>query len=96
MFNRVAVDYACPIYTKIGAVRRPTTIKTYVAVFVSNSVKAVHLEAVYNLMAEAFLACLWRFVAQCGKPDFMWSDHDTNFVGTANNTLKELYQFLHK
>ena len=65
------------------------------AVFVSLSVKAVHLEAVSDLTAEAFLACLRRFVARRGKPDLMWSDHGTNFVGTVN-TLKELYQFLCK
>ena len=58
VFNRVGVDYANPIYTKLGAVQRPTIIKAYMAVFVSLSVKAVHLEAVSDLSAEAFLACL--------------------------------------
>ena len=75
--------------------RRPTIVKAYVAVFVLLSVKAVHLEAVSDLTAEAFLACLQQFVAQGGKPDLMWSDHGTNYIGTAN-TLKELYQFLLK
>ena len=38
--------------------RRPTIVKAYVAVVVSLSVKAVHLEAVSDLTAEAFLACM--------------------------------------
>ena len=41
------------------------------AVFVSLSVKAVHLEAVHvsDLTAEAFLACPHRFVALRSKPE---------------------------
>ena len=87
------VGYAGPVYIKLGAVRRPTIIKAYVAVFVSLSVKAVHIEAVSDLTTEAFLACLWRFVARCGKPVSIWSDHATNFVG-ASCVLTDLYRFL--
>ena len=93
VFNNVGVDYAGPIYVKRGATRRPCIVKAYVAVFVSLTVKAVHLEAVSDLTAEAFVACLRRFVARRGKPESIWSDHGTNFVG-ANNILKDLYTFL--
>lgn len=93
MFDKVGVDYAGPVYTKIGPSCRPTLVKTYVAVFVSLSVKAVHLEAVSDLTADAFLACLRRFVARRGKPVLMWSDHGTNFVGAAR-MLTELHEFL--
>ena len=86
VFSKVGVDYAGPVYIKLGAVRRPTIIKAYVAVFVSLSVKAVHIEAVSDLTTEAFLACLRRFVA-------IWSDHGTNFVG-ASRVLTDLYRFL--
>ena len=61
--------------------------------FVSFSVKAVHLELVSDLTTEAFLATLRRFVARRGKPSTIWSDHGTNFVGAAND-LRELYTFL--
>jgi len=74
-------------------VASPTIVKAYVAVFVSLSVKAVHLEAVSDLTAEAFLACLRRFIARRGKPQSIWSDHGTNFVG-ATRLLAELFQFL--
>ncbi len=95
VFNKVGVDYVGPVYTKIGSVRKPTLVKMYVAVFVSLSVKAVHLETVTDLTTEAFLACLRRFVAHRGKPVLIWSDHGANFIGAAR-LLTELHEFLHK
>jgi hypothetical protein len=93
VFSKVGVDYAGPVYIKLGATRRPTIIKAYVAVFVSLSVKAVHIEAVSDLTTEAFLACLRRFVSRRGKPASIWSDHGTNFIGAAR-VLTDLYRFL--
>ena len=58
VFNKVGVDYAGPLLLKVGSTRRPTIIKAYVAVFVSLSTKAVHLELVSDLTTDAFLACL--------------------------------------
>ena len=94
VFSQVGVDYAGPVYLKQGSIRKPNTVKAYICVFVSLSVKAVHLEPVSDLTTESFLACLRRFVARRGKPTLMWSDHGTNFVG-ANRILKELLEFLH-
>lgn len=54
------------------------------------SIKAVHLEVVSDLSTEGFLAVLRRFIARRGRPEHIYSDNDTNFVG-ANNHLKELY-----
>ena len=62
-------------------------------VFVSLTVKAVHLEAVSDLTSEASIAALRCFIACRGHPSFIWSDNDTNFVG-ANCQLKEFYDFL--
>ena len=93
VFDKVGVDYAGPVYTKVGSVRKPTFVKTYVAVFVSLSVKAVHLEAVSDLTTDAFIACLRRFIARRGKPILIWSDNGSNFVGAAR-LLTELYEFL--
>ncbi len=80
MFERVGVDYAGPVYVKRGYVRKPTIIKAYICVFVSLSVKAVHLELVSDLTTEAVIACLRRFVSRHGKPSVVWSDHGTNFT----------------
>ena len=93
VFSRVGVDYAGPVYIKHGYVRKPTVIKAYVSVFVSLSVKAVHIELVSDLTSEAFIACLRRFVSRRGRPSLIWSDHGSNFVG-ASNQLKELFSFL--
>jgi hypothetical protein len=68
-------------------------IKAYVCVFISLSIRAVHLELVSNLTTEAFIACLRRFISRRGKPTLIWSDNGTNFVG-ASNELKELDKFL--
>ena len=45
----VGVDYAGPIMVISGPVHRPVITKAYMCVFVSFTVKAVHLEAVSEL-----------------------------------------------
>ena len=93
VFQRVGVDYAGPVKVKYGMVRKPTVVKAYICVFVSLSVKAVHLEAVTDLTSEAFIAALRRFIARRGYPTLIWSDNGTNFVG-ANREIKEFHEFL--
>ena len=93
VFERVGVDYAGPINIKYGFVRRPTIVKAYVCLFVSLTVKAVHLELVSDLTTEAFIAALRRFTARRGYPMLIWSDIGTNFVG-ANRELKHLIDFM--
>jgi hypothetical protein len=93
VFERVGVDYAGPVYLKLGHVRKPTIVKSYICVFVALSVKAVHLELVSDLTSTAFIACLRRFIARRGKPSSIWSDHGSNFVGAARE-LAELKAFL--
>ena len=44
VFEKTGVDYAGPILTKLGHTRKPTIVKLYICVFVSLTVKAVHLE----------------------------------------------------
>ena len=92
VFDRVGVDYAGPFSLKYGSVRKPTLYKAYVCIFVSLTVKAVHLEVVSDLTTDAFIATLRRFIARRGKPSLIWSDHGTNFVG-ANRELKEFIAF---
>ena len=90
VFNQVGVNYTGPIMVKSESPRKPFVDKAYVSVFVSFTVKAVHLEPVSELMTAAFIATLRRFMARCRKPMVIWSDHDTNFVDVAKE-LKELY-----
>ena len=92
VFNRVGLDYAGPFLPKYGSIRKPSTVKAYVCIFVSLTVKAVHLELVSDLTTEAFIGALRRFISRRGKPSLLWSDHGTNFVGAARE-LKEFTAF---
>ena len=53
VFDTVGVDFAGPIDVKFGSVRKPTVVKSYICVFVSLTVKAVHLESVSDLTTDA-------------------------------------------
>ena len=92
VFERVGLDYAGPFSLKYGLMpmRKTTVIKAYACVFVSLTIKAVHLELVSDLTTDAFIATLRRFIARRGKPSSIWSDHGTNFVGA----VRELRQFI--
>ena len=81
VFDKVGLDYAGPVYIKYSDVRKSTIVKAYICVFVSLSLKAVTLEVVSELTTDAFIASLRRFIAHCGKPSCVWSDHRTNCVG---------------
>ena len=72
IFEKVGIDYTG--HVKYGSLCKPTIVKAYICVFVSMTVKAVHLELVSNLTSEAFIACLRRFIACHGKPSHIWSD----------------------
>ena len=93
VFSRVGVDYAGPLNIKYGYVRKPTIVKAYVCVFVSLSIKAVHLELVSDLTTQSYIAALRRFIARRGYPSLIWSDNGTNFVG-ASNELNKMNHFL--
>jgi len=81
------------VHLKQGSTCKPVIVKSYVCIFVSMSVKAVHLELVFDLSTELFISCLRRFIARRGKPSSIHSDYGTNFIG-ACRVLKELYAFL--
>ena len=92
VFGKIGIDFAGPIQVKYAHVRKPVIVKAYVCLFVSLSVKAVHLEPVSDLTTDAFIAALRRFIARRGKPTLILSDHGTNFTG-ATRELKEVYEF---
>ena len=95
IFSTVGVDYAGPFLVKRGNPKKPVMVKNYLCVFVDFAVKAVHLELVTDLTAEAFVATLRHFVSRRGKPKEIFSDNGTNFVGAERNlNLHELYQLL--
>lgn len=89
-FNRCGVDFCGPILIKSG-LRRATAIKSYVSIFVCFVTRAIHLELVTNLTADAFLAAMNRFISCRGTCEHIHSDNATNFVG-ANRTLRQYLQ----
>ena len=93
VFDKTGIDFAGPVQTKYAHSRKPVIVKSYVCLFVSLSVKAVHLEPVSDLTSDAFIAALRRFTARRGKPSLILSDHGTNFVG-ANKELQQMYDVL--
>ena len=48
VFEKVGVDYAGSVHVKYGMVHKPNTVKAYTCIFVSLTVKAVHLEVVQS------------------------------------------------
>ena len=81
-FSKCGVDYAGPITTTPYKGRCNKTMKSYIALFVCFTTRAVHLELVSDLSTDAFIAALKRFVARRGRPKDIYSDNGKNFVGT--------------
>ncbi|KMQ87200.1 hypothetical protein RF55_13588 [Lasius niger] len=80
-FLHTGLDYAGPIWMRTSKGRGQRAYKAFIAVFVCLSTRAVHLEAVSDYTAEAFLAALRRFVSRRGLCRTIQSDCGTNFVG---------------
>lgn len=81
------VDYAGPFQVRFGSRRSKHIYKSYVALFVCFSTKAIHLEWVDDLTTESFLSTLRIFIARRGCPLHIHSDNGRNFVG-ASTQLK--------
>ena len=92
-FSHSGVDYAGPLLIKRGNPRSPTVTKAYLALFVCLVTKAVHIEVVSSQSTDALIAALHRFINRKGRPQHMFSDHGSNFVG-AKSELRDWYNFL--
>ncbi|XP_028168402.1 uncharacterized protein LOC114358595 isoform X2 [Ostrinia furnacalis] len=92
-FYTVALDYAGPFLLKDRQGRGCKTYKSYIAIFICSSTKAVHIELVTGLETHSFLSAFRRFIARRGKPRVVVSDNGTTFRG-ADRELRELYDFL--
>lgn len=78
VFETVGVDLACPLILKKGQ-------KAWIVLYTCAVYRAVHLEIVTSLSADAFMQCLRRFVARRGRPKIIYSDNATNFKKTADD-----------
>lgn len=90
-FTNTMVDFTGEVHVKSSNLRNAKTTKAYICIFVCMATKAIHVEVVSNITAEAFIAALRRFIARRGEVKTMNSDNGTNFVA-ANRLLHELTQ----
>ena len=93
VFFNTGLDYAGPYLLKEGYIRRPVTIKCWMAVFVCFCTKAVHLELVKDATSESLVACISRFCSRRRLPHTIHSDNGSTMVG-AKNELATLYSVL--
>ena len=91
-FVECGVDYAGPFILSLRTGRKPPMTKAWVSLFICLATRAIHLELVMDLTTEAFIAAFTRFISRRGRPDNLYSDDGTNFVG-ASNEMKEFYAF---
>ncbi|XP_025836570.1 uncharacterized protein LOC112906526 [Agrilus planipennis] len=92
-FYNCGIDYAGPIYIKEKRGRSNKEIKAYMCIIVCFVTKAIHLDLVTSLTAEACVAMLRRFISRRGQPLNIYSDNGLSFVG-ANSELNEFYKML--
>jgi len=76
-FETVGVDLAGPLYLKKNE-------KAWVVLFTCAVYRGVHLDFVTSLSTEAFLSALERFINVRGRPNRIYSDNGSNFVGAVN------------
>ncbi|XP_072403244.1 uncharacterized protein [Diabrotica undecimpunctata] len=92
VFAHVGLDFGGPFQIKASNLRKAPLLKSYIALFVCLSTRAVHIEVVSGLSTKTFLLAIKRFISRRGLPQTIFSDNATNFLG-ARNQLFELYKF---
>lgn len=92
-FSQCGVDFCGPIMIRSG-IRRVKSVKAYISVFVCLVTRAIHLELVSSLSADAFLATLTRFMSHRGQCSHLFSDNGTNFVGANRKLLSQFQEII--
>ncbi|VIO95800.1 Uncharacterized protein BM_BM17627 [Brugia malayi] len=89
-FEQVGLDYMGPLSVKsiTGLVKR------WIALFMSFTTRAVHLEMAGNLSAENFLHVLRRFIARREYPKLILSDNANQFQLIFKTIMEENANFL--
>ncbi|CAG7832932.1 unnamed protein product [Allacma fusca] len=92
-FSSCGIDYAGPYLLRPIKGRSPKLFKCYIALFICFATRAIHVELVSDLTTDSFLAALRRFISRHLKPQEIFSDCGTNFIG-ANREMKEFLQLV--
>ena len=77
-FSHTGVDLFGPFVTKV----KRSHIKRYACLFTCMTIRAIHLEFVFDLSTSSFINCLRRFLTRRGNIKHLYSDNATNFVGS--------------
>ena len=83
-FSAIGVDYLGPFLVKQGR----SMVKRFGCIFTCLRTRAVHIEVARTLSTDSFIDALQRFIGRRGKPEIVYSDNGTNFVG-AERVLRE-------
>lgn len=89
-FKSTGVDYAGPINIRFSPGRGSKSYKGYICLFICMVTRAIHLEAVTDMTAKAFIAAFRRFTSRRGHCRDIYSDNGTNFVG-ADKQLRDMF-----
>jgi len=89
-FIHTGVDYADPIAAWTAPDRGHKSHKTYIALFIYLTTKALHLELVSDYSSATFITAYQCFVSRRGLPQSMYSDNGTTFHG-ANRELSDAH-----
>ena len=88
VFRNTGVDFFGPMLVK----DRRSQVKVYGCSFVCMSIRACHLELVDDLSTDHFIMALKRFIEWRSRPQGMFSDNGSNFVGANDEQRKCLKQ----
>lgn len=95
-FANCGIDFAGPFDIKLYIGRCNRLQKSYFAIFVCFSTKAVYLEVVIDLSTLAFIACYRRFIARRGVAKNIYTDCGTNFVGAEKVITRSMLECARK
>uniref|UniRef100_A0A8R1XRU1 Integrase catalytic domain-containing protein n=1 Tax=Onchocerca volvulus TaxID=6282 RepID=A0A8R1XRU1_ONCVO len=72
-------------------VKNGTVSKRWVALFTCLATRAVYMEVMKNISAEAFIQVFRGFVSRRRRPDFVLSDNAKNFEGEFTTLVTEKF-----
>ncbi len=95
-FTNTGIDYAGPFDIRVSKGRGTKSYKGFIAVFVCMTTRAIHLEAVSDLTADAFIAAYKRFSSRRGNCLNIYSDNGSSFVGACRKLNKDFLDCIQK
>jgi hypothetical protein len=88
-FTYTGLDFSGPLYVK--QVNALAMEKVYMVIYTCAMSRAVHLDVVTDMTAEAFIRSFWRFTSRRGIPQEVKSDNEKTFKA-ASKQLEALFE----